>query len=31
MAIIYHEKSQTFHLFNAEISYVFTILQIYWN
>ncbi len=27
MAIIYHEKSQTFHLFNAEISYVFTILQ----
>nr|MDE7051630.1 alpha-galactosidase [Lachnospiraceae bacterium] len=27
MAIIYHEKSQTFHLFNAEISYVFMVLQ----
>ena len=27
MAIIYHEKSQTFHLFNEEISYVFMVLQ----
>ena len=27
MAIIYHEKSQTFHLFNVEISYVFMVLQ----
>lgn len=27
MAIIYHESSQTFHLFNGEISYVFMVLK----
>lgn len=27
MAILYHESSQTFHLFNEKISYIFTVLK----
>ena len=27
MPIIYHEKSKTFHLYNDEVSYIFTILK----
>lgn len=27
MAIVYHENSRTFHLYNAKLSYIFTILK----
>lgn len=27
MTVIFHEKTKTFHLYNDEISYIFTILE----